>query len=72
MGVDGAGEAVGAMDEGGGHAKPAQRLDQMGDQGIKAASAAARGEDGSARIDTGFFLATPMTSGTYKAMVGIE
>ena len=44
----------------------------MGYQGIKAAAAAARGEDVSARIDTGFFLVTPMTSGTYKAMVGIE
>ena len=60
------------MDEGWVHANTAQMLYQMGYQGIKAAAAAARGEDVSARIDTGFFLVTPMTSGTYKAMVGIE
>ena len=72
VGFDGAGDAIAAMDEGWVHANTAQMLYQMGYQGIKAASAAARGEDVSARIDTGFFLVTPMTSGTYKAMVGIE
>ena len=72
VGFDGAGDAIAAMDEGWVHANTAQMLYQMGYQGIKAAAAAARGEDVSARIDTGFFLVTPMTSGTYKAMVGIE
>lgn len=72
VGFDGAGDAIAAMDDGWVHANTAQMLYQMGYQGIKAAAAAARGEDVSARIDTGFFLVTPMTSGTYKAMVGIE
>ena len=71
VGFDGAGDAIAAMDDGWVHANTAQMLYQMGYQGIKAA-AAARGEDVSARIDTGFFLVTPATSGTYKAMVGIE
>lgn len=72
VGFDGAGDAIAAMDEGWVHADTAQMLYQMGYQGIKAAAAAARGEDVSARIDTGFFLVTPSTSGAYKAMVGIE
>jgi len=72
VGFDGASDAIGAMDEGWVHADTAQMLYQMGYQGIKAAAAAARGEDVSPRIDTGFFLVTPSTSGTYKAMVGIE
>ena len=38
----------------------------------KAAAAAARGETVSSRIDTGFFLVTPSTSGVYKKMVGIN
>ena len=72
VGFDGAGDAIAAMDDGWVHANTAQMLYQMGYKGIKAAAAAARGEDVSARIDTGFFLVTPATSGTYKAMVGIE
>ncbi|MDG2258436.1 MAG: sugar ABC transporter substrate-binding protein [Paracoccaceae bacterium] len=72
VGFDGAGDAIAAMDDGWVHANTAQMLYQMGYQGIKAAAAAARGEDVSPRIDTGFFLVTPMTSGTYKEMVGIE
>lgn len=72
VGFDGAGDAIAAMDDGWVHANTAQMLYQMGYQGIKAAAAAARGEDVSSRIDTGFFLVTPMTSGTYKEMVGIE
>ena len=72
VGFDGASDAIGAMDEGWVHADTAQMLYQMGYQGIKAAAAAARGEEVSSRIDTGFFLVTPSTSGTYKAMVGIE
>ena len=72
VGFDGAGDAIAAMDDGWVHANTAQMLYQMGYQGIKAAAAAARGEDVSPRIDTGFFLVTPTTSGVYKAMVGIE
>lgn len=72
VGFDGASDAIVAMDEGWVHADTAQMLYQMGYQGIKAAAAAARGEEVSSRIDTGFFLVTPSTSGTYKAMVGIE
>jgi len=72
VGFDGAGDAIAAMDEGWVHANTAQMLYQMGFQGVKAAAAAARGEDVSARIDTGFFLVTPTTSGVYKDMVGIE
>jgi len=72
VGFDGASDAIGAMDEGWVQADTAQMLYQMGYQGIKAAAAAARGEDVSSRIDTGFFLVTPSTAGTYKAMVGIE
>ncbi len=72
VGFDGAGDAIAAMDDGWVHADTAQMLYQMGYQGIKAAAAAARGEDVSPRIDTGFFLVTPSTSGVYKAMVGIE
>jgi len=72
VGFDGAGDAIAAMDEGWVHANTAQMLYQMGYQGVKAAAAAARGVDVSARIDTGFFLVTPTTSGVYKEMVGIE
>jgi len=72
VGFDGASDAIGAMDEGWVQADTAQMLYQMGYQGIKAAAAAARGEEVSPRIDTGFFLVTPSTSGVYKAMVGIE
>ena len=72
VGFDGASDAIAAMDEGWVHADTAQMLYQMGYQGIKAAAAAARGEDVSSRIDTGFFLVTPSTSGVYKKMVGIE
>jgi len=72
VGFDGAGDAIEAMDGGWVHADTAQMLYQMGYQGIKAAAAAARGEDVSSRIDTGFFLVTPETAGVYKKMVGIE
>jgi len=72
VGFDGASDAIGAMDNGWVHADTAQMLYQMGYQGIKAAAAAARGESVSSRIDTGFFLVTPETSGVYKKMVGIE
>jgi ABC-type sugar transport system substrate-binding protein len=72
VGFDGAGDAIAAMDEGWVHADTAQMLYQMGYQGIKAAAAAARGETVSSRIDTGFFLVTPSTSGVYKKMVGIN
>ena len=72
VGFDGAGDAIAAMDEGWVHADTAQMLYQMGYQGIKAAAAAARGEDVRPRIDTGFFLVTPETSGVYKKMVGIN
>ena len=72
VGFDGAGDAIAAMDEGWVHADTAQMLYQMGYQGIKAAAAAARGEPVSPRIDTGFFLVTPSTSGVYKKMVGIN
>ena len=47
-------------------------LEAMGYEGIKAAVAAARGEDVDARIDTGTFLVTPETSAEYKAMIGME
>lgn len=72
VGFDGASDAIAAMDEGWVHADTAQMLYQMGYQGIKAAAAAARGEPVSPRIDTGFFLVTPSTSGVYKEMVGIQ
>lgn len=72
VGFDGASDAIVAMDAGWVHANTAQMLYQMGYQGIKAAAAAARGEDVSARIDTGFFLVTPETSAVYKDMVGIQ
>ena len=72
VGFDGASDAIVAMDEGWVQANTAQMLYQMGYQGIQAAVAAARGEDVNGRIDTGFFLVTPSTSGVYKAMVGIE
>ena len=72
VGFDGASDAIAAMDEGWVHADTAQMLYQMGYQGIKAAAAAARGENVSGRIDTGFFLVTPSTSRVYKDMVGIE
>ena len=72
VGFDGASDAIGAMDEGWVHANTAQMLYQMGYQGIKAAAAAARGEDVSSRIDTGFVLVTPETSSVYKDMIGIQ
>ena len=72
VGFDGASDAIAAMDEGWVNEDTAQMLYQMGYQGIKAAAAAARGETVSSRIDTGFFLVTPSTSGVYKKMVGIN
>ncbi|MGV6839528.1 MAG: sugar ABC transporter substrate-binding protein [Planktomarina sp.] len=72
VGFDGASDAIVAMDAGWVQANTAQMLYQMGYQGIQAAVAAARGEDVNGRIDTGFFLVTPSTSGVYKEMVGIE
>ena len=72
VGFDGASDAIAAMDQGWVHANTAQMLYQMGYQGIRAAAAAARGEPVAARIDTGFFLVTPATSGVYKQMVGIQ
>lgn len=72
VGFDGAADAVEAMDQGWVQANTAQMLYQMGYQGIKAAAAAARGEKVEPRIDTGFFLITPATSDTYKAMIGIK
>lgn len=72
VGFDGASDAIAAMDQGWVHANTAQMLYEMGYQGIKAAAAAARGEPVSPRIDTGFFLVTPSTSGVYKKMVGIQ
>lgn len=72
VGFDGANDAIAAMDEGWVQADTAQMLYQMGYQGIKAAAAAARGETVSPRIDTGFFLVTPSTSGVYKELVGIK
>ena len=72
VGFDGASDAIAAMDEGWVHADTAQMLYQMGYQGIKAAAAAARSETVYSRIDTGFFLVTPSTSGVYKKMVGIN
>jgi ribose transport system substrate-binding protein len=72
VGFDGAADAIAAMDQGWVQADTAQMLYQMGYQGIKAAAAAARGEPVAPRIDTGFFLVTPSTSGVYKKMVGIE
>lgn len=72
VGFDGASDAIVAMDAGWVQANTAQMLYQMGYQGIQAAVAAARGEDVSGRIDTGFFLVTPSTSAVYKDMVGIE
>ncbi len=72
VGFDGASDAIVAMDEGWVHADTAQMLYQMGYQGIKAAAAAARGEEVEARIDTGYFLVTPETSAEYKKMIGME
>ncbi|MGC0224177.1 sugar ABC transporter substrate-binding protein [Pseudooceanicola nitratireducens] len=72
VGFDGASDAIVAMDEGWVHADTAQMLYQMGYQGIKAAAAAARGEEVSPRIDTGYFLVTPETSAEYKKMIGME
>ena len=72
VGFDGASDAIVAMDEGWVHADTAQMLYQMGYQGIKAAAAAARGEEVSPRIDTGCFLVTPETSAEYKKMIGME
>lgn len=71
VGFDGASDAIAAMDEGWVHADTAQMLYAMGYHGIKAASACLRGESVSPRIDTGFFLITPATSGAYKALVGM-
>ncbi len=72
VGFDGATDAIEAMDKGWVHADTAQMLYQMGYQGIKAAAAAAQGKSVSPRIDTGFFLVTPSTSGAYKNLVGIK
>ena len=72
VGFDGAADAVAAMDQGWVQANTAQMLYQMGYQGIKAAAAAARGQQVEKRIDTGFFLITPSTVDTYKAMIGIK
>jgi len=72
VGFDGAADAVEAMDQGWVQANTAQMLYQMGYQGIKAAAAAARGDKVQPRIDTGFFLITPTTTDTYKAMIGIN
>ena len=72
VGFDGATDAIEAMDKGWVHADTAQMLYQMGYQGIKAAVAASQGKDVSPRIDTGFFLVTPSTSGAYKDLVGIK
>ena len=72
VGFDGAADAVAAMDQGWVQANTAQMLYQMGYQGIKAAAAAARGQQVEKRIDTGFFLITPSTVDTYKALVGIK
>ncbi|QJD72052.1 sugar ABC transporter substrate-binding protein [Marinobacterium sp. LSUCC0821] len=72
VGFDGATDAIEAMDKGWVHADTAQMLYQMGYQGIKAAAAAAQGKAVSPRIDTGFFLVTPSTSGAYKNLVGIK
>mgnify|MGYP001236950838 CR=1 FL=1 len=71
VGFDGASDAVEAMDQGWVHADTAQMLYAMGYHGIKAASACLRGESVSPRIDTGFFLITPSTSGAYKDLVGM-
>ena len=71
VGFDGASDAVEAMDQGWVHADTAQMLYAMGYHGIKAASACLRGESVSPRIDTGFFLITPSTSGAYKELVGM-
>jgi ribose transport system substrate-binding protein len=68
VGFDGASDAIVAMDDGWVHADTAQMLYQ----GIKAAAAAARGEEVKARIDTGYFLVTPETSAEYKKMIGME
>lgn len=72
VGFDGATDAIAAMDDGWVQADTAQMLFQIGYLGIQTTVAAARGETVPARIDTGFFLVTPATSGVYKKMVGIE
>ena len=72
VGFDGAADAVAAMDQGWVQANTAQMLYQMGYQGIKAAAAAARGQQVEKRIDTGFFFITPSTVDTYKALIGIK
>lgn len=72
VGFDGATDAISAMDEGWVHVDTAQMLEKMGYEGIKAAVAAARGEEVSSRIDTGTFLVTPETSAEYKALIGME
>ena len=72
VGFDGATDAVEAMGEGWVHANTAQMLYGMGFDGITIAARAARGEDVPARVDTGFFLVTPETMDTYKAMIGME
>lgn len=71
VGFDGAGDAIVAMDAGWVHVDTAQMLEAMGYEGIKAAVAAANGEDVSPRIDTGTFLVTPETSDEYKALIGM-
>ncbi len=72
VGFDGATDAIAAMDEGWVQADTAQMLYQIGYLGIATTVAAARGETVPKRIDTGFFLVTPSTSGVYKALVGIK
>jgi len=72
VGFDGASDAIAAMDEGWVQADTAQMLYQIGYQGVQAAVRAARGELVEDRIDTGFFLVTPDTAETYKAMTGMN
>lgn len=72
VGFDGAADAIEAMEQGWVQANTAQMLYQMGFQGIKAAAAAARGDQVESRIDTGSFLVTPETVDEYKTMIGID
>ncbi len=72
VGFDGASDAIEAMEDGWVHANTAQMLYGMGFDGITIAARAARGEDVPARVDTGFFLVTPMTMDSYKALIGLE
>jgi len=72
VGFDGASDAIEAMADGWVHANTAQMLYGMGFDGITIAARAARGDDVPARVDTGFFLVTPATMDTYKALIGME